>query len=457
MGTHRLRGVASALALTVVATVAAACSSSSGGGTAGRTGAPTAPGASSQAPAGAAGKVNLTFWQWVPGADKAVALWNKTHPDIHVTMLNIPGGNAGGYAKMHAALKAGTAPDLAQVEYQEVPSFLLDKGLTELTSAGAAQYKDKFTGWQWQQCEYDGHVYCIPQASGPMGFFYRADLFKQAGIAKPPATWAEYEQDAITIHKHNPKQYIGTFPPGNSAWFTALAWQAGAKWFGTSGNSWKVNIDNPQTEKVAQYWDRLRTEGVIKTEPDFANGWYKDLQTGAISGWVSAQWGDAILQGNAPKTAGKWRVAPMPQWTAGDTASANWGGSSTAVLAGSKHVKEAEQFAVWLNTDPQSIDLLVKGGYGWPAATAGFQGSALDQPSAFFGGQAYNKDVFAASDKNIDETWGWIPTIDQAYQHLDDGFQAAANGNGSFVSTVKKAQSQVLGDLKAKGLRVTTG
>jgi len=446
MRTQPLRRATIALAITAVSAIVAACSSSGGG-----TGSPTS--GSAAAPAE---KVNLTFWQWVPGADKAVALWNQTHPNIHVTLENIPSGGSGGYAKMHAALKAGNAPDLAQVEYQEVPGFLLDKGLEDLTSNGASHYESQFTPWQWKQCEYNGHVYCIPQASGPMGFFYREDLFRRAGITQPPATWAEYEQDAIKIHQQNPNEYIGTFPPGNSAWFTALAWQAGAKWFGTSGNSWTVNIDNPATEQVASYWDRLRTEGVIKTEPDFSNGWYKDLQTGNIAGWVSAQWGDGILKGNAPKTAGKWRVAPLPQWTAGDTASANWGGSSTAVLAGSSHVKEAEEFAVWLNTDPQSVNLLIQGAYGWPAAVSGFQGSALDEPSSFFGGQRYN-DIFAESDKNIDESWGWIPTIDEAYQHLDDGFEAAVAGHGSFLDTVKSAQSQVMDDLQAKGLSVAAG
>jgi multiple sugar transport system substrate-binding protein len=448
MRNRRLRWAATCCALTLAAAVVAACSSSANTSTppAGQ-GSSTGSGNSTSAQ-----KVNLTFWQWVPGMDKAVALWNSTHPNIHVTLQNIPSGGAGGYAKIHAALKAGNAPDLAQIEYQEIPGFLLDKGLVDLSQYGASQYESQFVPWQWKQGVYNNGVYAIPQASGPMGFFYRADLFRQAGITRPPATWAEYEQDAVKIHQRNPNEYIGTFPPGNSAWFTALAWQAGTKWFGTNGNSWTVDIDNPATEKVAAYWDRLRTEGVIKTEPDFANGWYKDLQTGNIAGWVSAQWGDAILKGNAPKTSGKWRVAPLPQWTTGADASANWGGSSTAVLTGSKHIKEALQFAVWLNSNPQSIALLIQGGYGWPAATAGFQGSALDQPSAFFGGQDYNKDVFENSDRTIDESWGWIPTIDQAYQHLDDGFSAAVNGQGSFLDTVRKAQGQVISDLKAAGL-----
>jgi multiple sugar transport system substrate-binding protein len=65
--------------------------------------------------------------------------------------------------------------------------------------------------------------------------------------------------------------------------------------------------------------------------------------------------------------------------------------------------------------------------------------------------------VFAASDKNIDVSWGWIPTIDATYQHLNDGFAAAVAGRGTFVAAVKRAQALTVRDLKAKGLKVATG
>ena len=408
-----------------------------------------------QAPAKPGEKVDLRFWSWVPGVDKAVDKWNATHPDIHVKLEKIPSGSSGGYAKMRAALKSGNAPDLAQVEYQEIPSFLLENGLVNLSEYGADKDKSKFVDWQWEQGVFGSAVYAIPQASGPMGLFYRSDLFKKWGIA-PPRTWDEYARAAEKIRKSDPKAYIGTFPPGNSAWFTALAWQAGAKWFGVDGDTWSVNIASPETLKVAAYWDELRTKKLIKTEPDFANGWYKDLQSGAITSWVSAQWGDAIISGNAPKTSGKWAVAPMPQWTEGANVSANWGGSSTAVLKGAEHIPEALKFAEWLNTDPESVDLLLQGGYGWPAGADAYKGSSLDKPSEFFGGQKYNE-VFAEADKNIDTSWKWIPTIDATYQHLNDGFQAAVAGKGSFVSAVQQAQKQTVEDLKRKGLKVSTG
>ncbi|MGP3983595.1 ABC transporter substrate-binding protein [Streptomyces sp. KR80] len=441
---RRHRG-ALASVLTAVSVLATACSGS----------AATSQDDASQSAHKPGQKVNLTFWSWVPGVDKAVAVWNAEHPDIQVKLEKIPAGSTGGYAKMRAALKAGKAPELAQVEYQEIPSFLLEEGLVDLGKYGVNKHRDQFVGWQWQQGVFGDGVYAVPQASGPMGMFYRADLYKKWGIT-PPKTWQEFEQAAKKVRAADPKAYISTFPPGNSAWFTALAWQAGAKWFDVKGDTWVVNIDTPQTRKVAAYWDRLRQQKLIKTEPDFANGWYKDLQKGGVVSWVSAQWGDAIISGNAPKTAGKWRAAPMPQWSAGRNDSANWGGSSTAVLKGAKHVPEAMQFAVWLNTDPKSVDLLIQGGYGWPAAKGAFRGSALDKPSAFFGGQKYNE-LFAESDKHIDKSWKWIPTIGATYQHLNDGFQAAASGKGTFVDAVRQAQKQTVEDLKSKGLKVATG
>lgn len=400
-------------------------------------------------------KITMTFWSWVPGVDKAVDLWNSKNPDVQVKLEKIPSGSNGGYAKIHSALKANQAPDLAQIEYQAIPEFLLEDGLVDLKPLGADQHRGDFVDWQWEQGVFGDGVYAIPQASGPMAMFYRADLFEKWGIA-PPKTWDEYEQAARTIRQKDPNAYIATFPPGNSAWFTSLAAQAGAHWFGVSGDTWQVNMDDPKTIQVAQYWDRMRADGLIKTDPDFQNGWYSDLQSGRIATWVSAQWGDAILSGNAPDTAGKWRVAPMPQWTAGGTASANWGGSSTAVLKGARYPKEAMQFALWLNTDPQSIDLLIAGGYGWPAAKGAFQGSALDKPYDFFGGQKIN-DVFATADQNIDKSWKWIPTTTAMYENLNVGFRDAAAGRGSFADSVRAAQGKTVADLQAKGLQVKEG
>lgn len=404
------------------------------------------------------GVVHLSFWTWVPNIANAVSLFNKTHQHIRVTLDTIPTGANGGYAKMLAAVKAGKAPCDAQVEYQEIPAFLLQGALVNI-SPWASKVEGKFVPWQWQQGVYNGKVYAIPQASGPMGFFYRKDIFARAGIRSAPKTWQQFARDAALIHRHDPHSYISDFPVPDSAWFTALAWQAGTNWFGTSGTSWTVNINNPATAKVASYWYGLVRRGLVKTENDFTNGWYKDLQDGSVAGWISASWGDAILRQNAPGTSGKWAVAPMPQWSPSGFTASNWGGSSTAVLKGCPDPAAATEFATWLNTNRQSINLLVTDGYGWPAVpdTSGVSSLSHDpKVFSFYGGQAINT-VFAQADGHINESWGWIPNVQDTYNALDQSFASAANGHGTFTSALDAAQRQAVSQLKSAGLSVAGG
>lgn len=274
-------------------------------------------------------KVNLVFWTWVP-MQKTVDLWNRTHPDIHVEMQTIPASTQGGYQKMYSALTAGNPPDLAQVEYQELPAFMLVNGLTDLSGYGADELRDSYVPWQWNQGVFGGRVHTIPQASGPMGLFYRRDLLAKWGI-ETPATWADFEKAARVVKARGGGARLSAFNPNSPAWFAAMCWQRGSHWIRTQGDTWVVGMNDDLSREVAEYWQRLVRDDLVHVEPDMSSAWYRQVQTGQVASWIGPQWGDALLRGQAPGTQGKWRVAPLPQWTAGQNASANWGGASTAV------------------------------------------------------------------------------------------------------------------------------
>ena len=396
------------------------------------------------------GRVDLVFWTWVP-LQKAVALWNKTHPDIHVEVQIVPANTQGGYQKMHASLKAGSPPDLAQIEYYALPEFMLVNGLTDLSEYGADKLKDEYVDWQWKQAVFGGKLHAIPQASGPMGYFYRKDLFERWDV-EVPGTWDEFRKAAVRIKKRSGGSRITSFPPMNAMWYAAFPWQRGAQWIRTEGDTWIVDINSKVSLEVADYWDGLIRDELVAIMPDTQSGWYRAMQTGQLASWPAAQWGDALLRGNAPDTKGKWRVTSLPQWEEGDNASANWGGSSTAILQGTRYPAEALEFAHWLNTDPKSIDLLVAAGYGWPAARIDLEESALGKPDPFFGGQRYNK-VFQESDSNVDTSWKWTPTTVQSFEHIKDAFGRASAGKGTLVDALNDVQGRVLDDLDAKGLK----
>lgn len=397
-------------------------------------------------------KVRLVLWTWVP-LQKSVDLWNRTHPDIQVQVQIVPANTSGGYQKMHSALKAGDPPDLAQVEYYALPEFMLVNGLTDLSRYGADRLRKAYVDWQWNQGVFGGRTYAIPQASGPMGLFYRKDLFERWDIGVP-GTWDEFRQAARAVRKRGAGARICSFAPNSASWFSNFAWQRGARWIRTEPetDTWIVDIDGERSLDVADYWDGLIREDLLAIMPDTQAPWYRAVQTGQLASWISAQWGDALLRGNAPGTKGKWRVTRLPQWTAGEHASSNYGGSSTAILQGTRHPVEALRFAHWLNTDPRSIDLLVGAGYGWPAARIDLEKTALGKPDPFFGGQVYNE-VFQESDRGVDTSWQWSPTTTQSFAHIQDAMSRAIATGGTLVAALKEAQGMVVDDLQAKGLK----
>ena len=136
------------------------------------------------------GPVTLTYTSWIPNLEEVVAVWNAKNPTIQVKVQTGPNGNGGTYQNFFNQLKAGNAPDLGHIEYDAMPSFRVQDGLVDLGGCDiVAKAKDQFVDWTWNQVTFgeQGKVFGIPQDSGPMAMFYRADLFAKAGIEPPAA------------------------------------------------------------------------------------------------------------------------------------------------------------------------------------------------------------------------------------------------------------------------------
>jgi multiple sugar transport system substrate-binding protein len=398
------------------------------------------------------GPVNLTYWSWIPGMDKQVALFNQTHPNIHITWSNVGSGTIE-YNKLFTAIKANNEPDVSQVEFQTLPQFETTGALVDLSKYGANAVKNQFPTWMWNQVSLSNAIYAIPQDGGPMVLYYRADLFQKYHLPVP-TTWAQYADDAAKLHAANPSAYITDFPPRQPGQFVGYVWQDGGSMFSISGQSWKVSINNPQALQVASYWQDLIDRKLVKTDPDFDNAWYNDLQTGALATWFSGAWGNGILKQNAPKTSGNWRVAPLPQWQAGQNVSSNWGGSTTVVYKSSKHPQEASVFAQWISANEQSAELEFSTG-AYPALLSALSSSTVNSPQPFFGNQVINQ-VFAGSSKQVNVNFQWGPSMQQVYNDLGDNFANAVNGHGTLSDALNAVQQSTVAYMKKQGFSVTT-
>ena len=310
------------LAVLAALSVTAACG---GGSTPSAPSGAPAPATAACAPAPPGTKVELTFTSWVPGMQKTVDLWNATHPDVQVRYSEVVGGNRGTYQAYANQLKAGTAGDLGMVEYGNLPSFRLQNGLANIGPCqpvvdGIGRYPD----WTRTQISFgeQGAVYGVPQDVGPLGLYYRKDLFDAAGITAP-TTWDEFAKAAAVVQGKG--AFIADFMPDQPAWFTALAWQNGARWFSQDASgAWRVSITDEKTRQVADYWQKLISAKQVNIVPGIGNVEWQALDAGQEWALIGAPWTAKLLSANAPSTAGKWAVAPLPQWTPG----ANVGGST---------------------------------------------------------------------------------------------------------------------------------
>ena len=442
---RRVRATAIA-GVTLAALVAAGCSS---GGSSSTT---AASGSSSSSSTASGQKATLTFWTWVPNMDKIVAAWNQAHPDIQVQVQTQSAGDPY-LTKLLAAAKGGNPPDIAQVEYQVLPTLVSNNYLADISKYDD-NLKSDFPAGNWNQVTLGGSaLYGVPQDAAPMALFYRADMFKKYGLTVP-TTWAQFAADAAKLHKQAPGVYLGTFSAVDPGEFSGLAQQAGAQWWSASGTSWTVGIDSAASQKVMAYWQGLIASGGVNNQPQWTAAWNKGMNDGQYIAWVSDVWAPSDFPTDAPAGAGKWEMTELPQWTAGANVVGNWGGSSTAVMAASKHQQDAAEFVAWLNTSAAGTAALVSQGGIYPADSAAE--AAIGSAPSYFSNQpnfwSLAKDYASQA---ADVTWG--PDVNVAYSEFTTAFGSAATSKSSFLSPLSSVQSAVVSDMKKSGFTVAAG
>ncbi|WP_405698708.1 sugar ABC transporter substrate-binding protein [Streptomyces coelicoflavus] len=392
-----LRGTALVCALALGAT---ACGGSDDGGSSGK--------AVSEADIQAALKEGgtLTVWAWEPTLKQVAADFEKAHPGVKVDLVNA-GTNKDEYTALQNAVSAKKGvPDVAQIEYYAMGQFALTEQLTDLKSFGADKLSAKFSPGPWNgvKAGSDG-IYALPMDSGPMALFYNKKVFDKYGI-EVPTTWAEYLDAARDLHKADPKAYI-TADNGDAGFATSMLWQAGSRPYTVNGTKVKIDFSDQGAKTFTDTWQKLIDEKLLATVPAWTDEWYKGLGDGSIATLATGAWMPANLESGAKAASGDWRVAPMPQWTAGGKVSAENGGSALALPELGKNEALAYAFVEYANAGDGVQTRLENGAF--PATTADLQSTRFqDTAFPYFGGQKANK-IFAESAANVPDDWSYLP------------------------------------------------
>ncbi len=387
----------------------------------------------------------LTVWAWAPQTADIVKAFEKQYPKITVNLVNAGTGSAE-YTKLENAIKAGSgAPDVAQIEYYALPQFALQGALSDLSADGLGSAQGQFSSAVWGSVNIGGKLVGLPQDTGPMALFYNKTVFDKYHLTVP-TTWAQYAADAAKLHAADPKEYIGN-DTGDPGFVTSMIWAAGGEPYAVSGTkNVTINLQDPGARKFAALWSPLITKGLLAPVTSWSTQWYTGLANGSIASLVTGGWMGVDLETGVPSGKGDWRVAPLPEWTAGTAATSENGGSADSVLAASKNQLAAAGFLQFMNTGPGEQISANSGDF--PSSNAMLNASSfLDQAPAYFGGQKINQ-VLSQAASQVLPGWSYLPfqvyansifpnTVGQAYtgkSTLDAGLQAWQQQSASYGS-----------------------
>lgn len=393
----------------------------------------------------------LTVWAWDPTLETVAEDFEELHENVDIELVNA-GTGEDQYTALQNAMAAGDGvPDVAQVEYYALPQFVLAESLADLSQFGAAELDGTFTTGPWTAVTQGDGVFALPTDSGPMALFYNKKVFEKHDI-EVPTTWEEYVQAARDLHEADPNTYI-TADTGDAGLATSLIWQAGGRPFQVDGTSVTVDFSEEGTQEYAEMWNTLVKDELVAPITAWSDEWYQGLADGTIASLTTGAWMRGNLESSVPDGAGDWAVAPMPQWSEGEQVTAENGGSSLAIPAGSKNQALAYAFIEYATVGDGVPTRIEEGAF--PATVAELQGDEFtSQKFDYFGGQQVNE-VLSESASNVADGWQYLPYQVYANSIFNDTVGQAYVSGSSIAEGLDAWQQELVSYGKKQGFTIS--
>ncbi|KAB7789832.1 extracellular solute-binding protein [Bifidobacterium leontopitheci] len=361
------------------------------------------------------GVTEITLWTWQSTIDDFVTAFEKTHPDIKVKAVNV-GANENEYMQLTNAINAGHGiPDVVYLDFNAVHQFAISDQLRDVSGLGYDGIADDFTSAANTNVTVNGKPYGLPISSGPMVMFYNKTVFDKAGVTSAPATWDEYRAAARKIAAMGDGKAHITNDTGDTGFLTSMLWQAGAKPFSVDGTTIGINMKAKNVSKFTGMWQRMIDDKLIDTTtPMWTDDWWHKLDDGSIATVLTGAWLTSSMEKNLNATRGQWRVAPMPQYSAGAHENSENGGGALALPKGTDDAKTkaAYTFAKWFAHDGGVKVNLGQGGLP-PLKSVLDDADWLAEASDFFGGQKTHETIAAAA-KDVLPGFEYLPYMAHA-------------------------------------------
>ncbi|MEO6278434.1 extracellular solute-binding protein [Roseateles sp.] len=312
--------------------------------------------------------------------------WSQSHPEVRTQVISRQ------YDDHHTAMTtalstSGHLPDVIALETSYLGRFSLGSGLEDLSAPafGAERFKGVFVPFAIETARNrQGAIVAMPCDIGPGSLFYRQDLLAQAGLKEADLTrsWESYVDAGAQLKAKTGAYLIGDVrllkdiivragtPPGEGQFVD---------------NQGRAQITSARFVRAFELAKKVRQQGLDARVEVWQNDWAEMLKRGRLATEMSGCWmAGQMANWVAPGTAGKWRVAQLPE-----NAYCSYGGTYYAIPRRSAPERKqlAWQLIQELTMDRQRQLDAFRSQDAFPALLAAQDDAFFDQPVPFLGGQ----------------------------------------------------------------------
>ena len=252
--------------------------------------------------------------------------------------------------KMTTDITPGTNADLSIIGTRWLIDFVQQDVAEPLDSYITPDFKGRFIDTFLSPSIMNGKTYGLPIAASARAMYYNKELFEKAGIAKPPATWTELQEDARKIKAQ------GAFGFGlqgkeieTDVYYYYAMWSQGTEILNKDGTS---GLGTPGALEAAKLYKSMIDEGL--TQPGVTSNNREDVQNlfkqGKVGMMITAPFLSNQIKEEVPNL--KYGVAAIP---AGPTGARGTYGVTDSIIMfkNSKNKDEAWKLLDFLFTKEQ--------------------------------------------------------------------------------------------------------
>src|SRR5690625_2657386 len=251
---------------------------------------------------------DITVWAWSLEADylkSIVGKFNEEYPNVNVEI------NKQGPDQVFQRLVSGLAsgqenqlPDLVQIQDAELPSFTekFPDSFTNLSDLGFSEHDGSFAAAKEAMVkDKEGNYIAFPRDLGPVGVFYRKDIFEEAGVnAESIITWDDYIEAGKKIKEKTGTAMLGLELNGHIPLTRFMIHQQDSFYFDDDG---KLNAGSEETIRAVNEMKELVDSGITENVTN-SDGLAAAMKNGKVATIPNSVWYNGTMYDQAPELSG---------------------------------------------------------------------------------------------------------------------------------------------------------